>query len=64
MMDCLIPVPYVLVVVWHDLIIAELCHYYIYIIFYNFIACLYRHSNWMFPSYTCVFIFLMLFKVY
>jgi len=48
----------VLVVAWHDLIISELliCHYYIYIQFYNFIACLYRHSNWMFPSY-CVFLY-------
>jgi len=34
----------VLVVVWHGLIISELLirHYYIYILFYNFIACLYR----------------------
>ena len=49
-----------LVVVWHDLIISELLiwHYYIYILFYNFTACLYRHSNWMLPSY-CVLIFLM-----
>ena len=38
-------------------------HYYIYIIFYNFIACFYRHSNWMFPSY-CVLILLMFSRVY
>jgi len=50
---------YVLVVVWHDLIFfAELliCHYFIYILFYSFIACLYRHRTGCFP--LIVFLYL------